>query len=279
MSNSITSEVIFPANGPADHAERQLGNVLRRWRRVLHFSQMDLALEAGISTRHLSFIETGRSRPSREVILKLAGALRLPLRHRNALLLVAGFSPEFSAALLDGERLAAVRSALRRHLSQHEPYPAIVVNSAYDILMANDGFRRTTALLAGPGALERYPNIFRLLFSTDGLRPYIVCWPAMRAGLLARLRGEALMARDEVAGRLLAELEAIPDSETSEMPADPWGDLPMVTLELHKDGRSWRFFSTITTFGTPLDVTVQELRLECLFPADQATDAQLQALR
>lgn len=273
MSDSITSEVISSATTPSPVVGREIGDALRRWRRALRLSQMDLALEAGISPRHLSFIETGRSRPSRGVVLQLAGALRLPLRQRNELLLAAGYSPEFSAAALDDARLAAVRHALRRHLRQHEPYPAVVVNPAYDILMTNEGFRRVTEALAGPGILERFPNVYRLLFADDGLRPYIVCWPVMRAGLLARLRGEALLSRDETVGRLLVELEAQPDPAAGETPADPWGGLPVMALELGKDGRTWRFFSTITSFGTPLDVTVQELRLECLFPADEATQA------
>jgi transcriptional regulator with XRE-family HTH domain len=268
MGNSITSEVIAQA---AKIPGAGIGYTLRRWRRALRVSQMDLAFDAGISSRHLSFIETGRSRPSREVVLQLAKALRLPLRQSNELLLAAGYAPEFSAVALDDERLAVVRHALRRHLRQHEPYPAAVVNSAYDILMTNEGFRRVTSLLAGPGALERHGNVYRLLFAADGLRPYVACWPAMRAGLLARLRGEALLTRDEAAVRLLAELEALPDPAAADLPADPWGGLPVMTLELCKDEVVWRFFSTVTSFGTPLDVTVQELRMECLFPADETT--------
>jgi transcriptional regulator with XRE-family HTH domain len=231
---------------------------------------MDLALEAEISPRHLSFIETGRSRPSREVVLQLASALHMPYRHRNSLLITAGFAPEFSASTLDDEHMAPVKYALLRHLEQHEPYPAVVVNPAYDILLANEGFKKTVSWFLGAEALDKYPNMARLTFAKDGLRPYLTCWPFMRDQLLARLREEALMAQNEAIWHLITDLEALePDAES--IPPDMSAGLPVISLELRRDGHIYRFFSTITSFGTPLDATVQELRLESLFPSDEAT--------
>lgn len=250
--------------------QTSLGDALRQWRRIRRLSQMDLALEAEISARHLSFIETGRSQPSREVVLQLAAALQMPYRHRNSLLLAAGFAPEFSASSLEQDHMAPVRYALVRHLQQHEPYPAVVVNPAYDILMANEGFKKTVSWFAGPDILEKYPNMARLTFAEDGLRPYLTCWPFMRDQLLARLREEALLAQNDAIWQLIRELEAL-EPDAAPTPPDMSAGLPMMNLELVRDGRAYRYFSTITSFGTPLDATVQELRLESLFPADEAT--------
>jgi hypothetical protein len=170
-----------------------------------------------------------------------------------------------------------VREALERHLNHHEPYPAIVVNSAYDILLANQGFLRMVTSLAGPDIFHRYPNVYRLLFATDGLRPYIRCWPVMRSLLLGRLRSEALIGRDGAAWQLLYELEGSLDADDGLIPP-PLTDLPVFTLDLEKDGQSFRLFSTITTFGAPLDITTQEIRLESMFPADEATRQAMVAL-
>lgn len=247
-----------------------LGDALRQWRRLRRISQMDLALEAAISPRHLSFIETGRSRPSREVVLQLAAALRLPYRHRNSLLLSAGFAPEFSASKLDDAHMAPVRFALTRHLEQHEPYPAVVVNPAYDILLANQGFKQVLSWFVDPGILDKYPNMARLTFAADGLRPYLSCWPFMRDQLLARLREEALLSHNPAIWQLIADLQTL-EPDAPAVPPDAGPGLPVMNLELARGGKTYRFFSTITSFGTPLDATVQELRLESLFPADEAT--------
>jgi transcriptional regulator with XRE-family HTH domain len=251
-------------------ASTSLGDALRHWRRIRHLSQMDLALEADISARHLSFIETGRSQPSRDVVLQLAAALHMPYRHRNSLLLAAGFAPQFSASTLEDEHMEPVKYALVRHLEQHEPYPAVVVNPTYDILMANEGFKKTVSWFAGPDVLDKYANMARLTFAEDGLRPYLTCWPFMRDQLLARLHEEALMAQNDAIWQLIADLEALePDSTAT--PPDMSAGLPLINIELVRNGCTYRFFSTITSFGTPLDATVQELRLESLFPADEAT--------
>ena len=233
-------------------------------------SQMDLALEAEISPRHLSFIETGRAQPSREVVLQLAGALRLPYRHQNSLLLAAGYAPQYATGRLEEERMTAVRYAIARHLQQQEPYPAVAVNPAYDILQANEGFRQLVGWLAGAEALQKYPNVARLTFAEDGLRPYVTCWPLLRNAMLVRLREESLMAQDPAIWALLEDLQELAAGSEEALP-DSFAGLPVMHLELEKGGRALRFFSTITTFGTPLDATVQELRLESFFPADEAT--------
>ncbi len=249
-----------------------IGDSLRLWRRTRSLSQMELALDADISPRHLSFIETGRSQPSREVVLQLAAALQLPFRHQNSLLMAAGYAPAYNASSLDDAGMAPVRYALERHLAQHEPYPAVVVNAGYDILMANSGMKGAVAWIAGEGALDRYPNMMRLMFAEDGLRPYLTCWPLMRDFMLARLREEQLMSPDAGVGELADELAALTPAP-DEMEVAPDMNLPVVSLELVKDGLTLRFFSTITSFGTPLDATVQELRLESMFPSDEATQA------
>jgi transcriptional regulator with XRE-family HTH domain len=183
-----------------------LGDTLRHWRRIRHVSQMDLALEADISPRHLSFIETGRSQPSREVVLQLASALHMPFRHRNSLLISAGFAPEFGVSGLNDQHMEPVRYALERHLEQHEPFPAVVVNPAYDILMANEGFKKTVSWFIGLDVLDKYPNMVRLTFAEDGFRPYLTCWPFMRDQLLTRLNEEALLAQNQAIWDLIADL-------------------------------------------------------------------------
>ncbi len=244
-----------------------LGKALRRWRRTRSMSQMDLALEAQISTRHLSFIETGRSKPSRGVVLQLAHALDLPFRHCNSLLMAAGYAPEYQALSLDDGRMTQVRFALERILQQHEPYPALVVDQAYNILMTNTGYRQAVELFAGSEALEKYSNVYRLMFAHDGLRPYCTNWPFLQAQLLGRLREDAQITQNEALMQLLSELAAkVPETFAQSIEVD--AILPVLSLELRKGSLVRRYFSTITTFGTPMDITVQELRIESLFPAE-----------
>ena len=146
----------------------------------------------------------------------------------------------------------------------------MVLNPAYDILIANEGFKKTVSWFVGTEALDKYPNMARLTFAEDGLRPFVTCWPFMRDQLLARLREEALLAQNEAIWQLIADLEVLePDAEST--PPDMSAGLPVMSLELCRDGHTYRYFSTITSFGTPLDATVQELRLESLFPSDEAT--------
>ncbi len=250
----------------------QIGDILRYWRRIRRLSQMELAAAANISTRHLSFVETGRSRPRRNVVLRLANALHLPFRHANALLESAGFSTNYSNIPLSDERMTPVRQALQRLLSQHEPLPALVVNHVYDILLSNQGFRNLSAWLAGEEVLRRYSNIYRLVFATDGLQPYFQDWPIVRHALLVRLHEEAVMRQDDRLWQLYADCAGQGTGGVKqETIQQEVITAPVLDFALRKDKVTLRFFSAITTFGTAADVTVQELHIESMFPVDAFT--------
>jgi transcriptional regulator with XRE-family HTH domain len=252
-----------------------VGPLLQHWRRTRRLSQLALAAEAEVSARHLCFIETGRASPSRAMVLKLAAVLDVPLRERNALLLAAGFAPGYAESPLDAPALAAVRGALDAILAQHEPYPAVVMDRNWDIERTNEAARRFFGFLldkhppAGPGPA----NVLRLMLHPGGVRPYVTNWPGVAAALVARVRREALGgATDERARRLLAEALAYPGVPDAIAPADAAAPLlPVVPVRFAKDGRRFDYFSTVTTLGTPQDVTLQELRIESFFPADDQT--------
>jgi len=246
------------------------GNFLRFWRKFNRMSQMDLALEIGVSTKHLSFVETGRSKPSRNLVLKMAHSLKLPLRHRNAFLKTAGYASEFGEEPFSGEKMEIVRQALQRMLEKHEPYPAFVVNAAYTILMTNSGYEQMIKFLVGEHALKKYDNVYHLTFAEDGLRPHIKDWPGIEQFMLNRLWDEAASTQNS---ELFSLFEEISRLRTSEDPMDFQVDdnLPIMSLTFEKDVMKASFFTTITTLGTPLDLTTQELRIESLFPADEDT--------
>lgn len=246
------------------------GDLLRFWRKINKMSQMDLALESGVSTKHLSFLETGRSKPSRNLVLKMAHTLKLPLRHRNAFLKAAGYASEFGEEPFNGEKMGIVRQALKRMLEKHEPYPAFVVNAAYNILMANSGYDQMIKFLAGEHALKKYANVYHLTFAEDGLRPYIKDWPGIEQFMLNRLRDEAASTQNN---ELFLLYEKISRLRTNEDPMDFQVDdnLPIMSITFEKDNIKASFFTTITTMGTPLDLTTQELRIESLFPANEDT--------
>jgi transcriptional regulator with XRE-family HTH domain len=253
------------------HAPPTVGQLLRRWRDQRRLSQMELALDAEVSTRHLSFVETGRSRPSREMVVRLAEHLDVPLRERNELLLAAGYAPAYPQSAMDEDRMEAVRTAVRQVLTGHEPYPALVVDRHWEMLDANGG---VAVLLAGidPQQLAPPVNALRLSLHPDGLAPRIVNLGEWRAHVLDRLRRQVAATADPQLASLLAELRAYPCDQP-----EPDVDLPgpgqiIVPLRLrHQDGSELRFMSIISTFGTPLDVTVQELSIEAFLPADAAT--------
>lgn len=256
------------------------GALLRSWRGARKLSQLDLATEAGVSARHLSFLENGRARPSREMVLLLAEVMAVPLREQNALLQAAGFAAAYGETDLDAPEMAAVRASIRFLLDRHEPYPAVLLDRHWNVVMTNRG---GTALLSGfvlsPAALQPPVNVMRLLFRPDGARSFIVNWDELAAAMIQRLHREAaLAARDDRAHALLAEALA------ADVPAD-WrtprlgADQPvLVPMRLARDGLEVALFSAITTLGTPLDVTLQELRLETFFPADDESEAALRAL-
>lgn len=262
---------------PRDGANA-FGVGLGRWRATRRESQLSLACSAGISQRHLSFIESGRSRPSREMVVRLCDSLDIPLRARNELLLAAGFAPVYpERALDDGPEMAAVRSALGLILAHHEPYPAFVLDRAWRVAMSNAAGQRLVAACVDAATLARLSadgglNFMRLMFEPDQMRPRIRNWPLVAPWLIARLRREAGGDPASPSAKLLAELAP---SEPRAPATDGERLTPTVPVELALDGANLRLFNTITTFGTPQDVTVQELRIELSFPADAESEALL----
>ncbi|MEM7345696.1 MAG: helix-turn-helix transcriptional regulator [Chloroflexota bacterium] len=247
-----------------------VGEILLYWRRLKKISQMELALTVDVSSRHLSFVETGKSKPSRALILRLAEALSLPFRQRNTLLRSAGYSAEFNNLPFDHSEMGLVHDALHSILAKHEPYPAIVMNAAYEILMKNSGFDRMVSWSAGEAALQKYTNIYRLMFAEDGLRPFFKDWPIIEHFVLARLLEEVMSTQNEA---LIALYDEIILLKTDATPVDLHieNNTPVSCFTLEKEGESASFFSTVMTFGTPINVTTQELRIESLFPVDDYT--------
>ena len=233
-------------------------------------SQFELALGSGISARHLSFVENGKSAPSRDTILRLAEELDLPLRERNDLLLAAGYAPVYSEATLDSPEMSAVRGAVRQVLRGHEPYPAVVVDRGWNLVDANAGVALLTEGLAEE-LLAPPANVLRVSLHPDGMAPRIVNLGEWRAHLLGRLRRQVALTADTGLIRLLNELRAYPcDQPEPEVEIPGPGDI-VVPLRIRDNDRELAFFSTVTTFGTPLDVTVAELAIESFFPADPET--------
>lgn len=250
-----------------------VGEQLRFWRARRRLSQLDLAMEAGISQRHLSFVESGRSRPGRDMVLLLAERLDLPLRERNRLLLGAGHAPHFAEHALEDEALADVRAAMMLILKGHEPFPALVVDRGWNLVAHNDA---VAPLLAGvaPWLLARPCNVLKLSLHREGLGPRIANYGEWRAHVLARLRHEAGATGDAALEALLAELEAMPSLEPRR-PAPVAAASPVVPLRLRTDRGELSLLSTTTIFGTPQDVTLSELAIEAFYPADAATRAAL----
>ncbi len=247
-----------------------LGTLLRDWRRRRHLSQLDLALEAGVSARHLSFLETGRSKPSRAMVLRLAGELDVPLRERNRMLLAAGYAPAYGERTIDAPDMTPVREALDLVLRGHEPYPAVVIDRWWNLVAAN---RAIAPLIAGIPP-ELLGNVLRLSLHPDGLAPRIANLGEWRAHLLDRLRREVALTADPALAELLEEAEAYPGE-----PAPATAEHAIaVPLRLRTEAGELSFLSTVATFGTAIDVTVAELSIEAFLPADEATATALRAL-
>jgi transcriptional regulator with XRE-family HTH domain len=255
------------------------GQLLREWRLRRNVSQLRLASGAAVSARHLSFVETGRARPSREMILYLADRLDVPLRERNRLLLAGGYAPVYGERPLESEELAAARGALERFLTAHEPYPALVVDRRWNIVLANTTARLLTAGVSSE-LLEPPANALRATLHPHGMAPRIVNLAEWSAHLLHRLEREIAATGDRELKTLRDELSAYPGVRTDPPAPESVAAAGIVLpLELrHEDGRL-SFFSTMTTFGTPADVTLAELSLEAFYPADDATASYLATLR
>lgn len=249
-----------------------VGHLLGQWRKRRRLSQFELAGQAEISTRHLSFLETGRSLPSREMLLRLASALEVPLRERNVLLVAAGLAPAFPLRSLDDPALAAPRRAVELVLQSQEPFPALALDRHWNVVASN---RAVAPLLSGVDAalLQAPLNVLRLSLHPQGLAPRIVNLSEWRTHLLERLRRQIDLTADPVLMSLLDEVRRFPagDGQTrrSSLARDYAG--VVVPLELRTEAGVLAFFSTTTVFGTPLDITLSELAIESFFPADAAT--------
>jgi transcriptional regulator with XRE-family HTH domain len=244
-----------------------IGDALRAWRKRRRLLQLDLSLDAGISQRHLSFVESGRARPSRDMVLLLAEQLGVPLRERNALLLAAGFAPAFHERKLDDPALAPARAAIQQVLERHEPYPALTFDRHWHMVMANAA---VAPLLAGVDAslLAQPVNLMRVALHPAGLAPRIVNLAEWRAEILHRLHRQVQASADPVLAALAAELEAYPGPRGS---AEPSGIA--ATLRLATPAGTLSFITTTMMFGTPSEVTLSELAVEAFWPADEATAA------
>jgi transcriptional regulator with XRE-family HTH domain len=254
-----------------------VGPLLREWRRRRRLSQLDLALEAGVSARHLSFVETGRARPSAEMVVHLAEQLDVPLRDRNQLLLAAGYAPAYGQRGLDEPEMGPVRDALERVLKGHEPYPALVVDRHWGMVAANGAI---AVLLEGVAEhlLEPPVNVLRLGLHPEGVAPRIANLPEWRAHLLDRLGRQAVVSGDPALAALHDELSSYPGGDPAPAHDLAAGEIA-VPLRLRAGDRELSFISTITTFGTAVDVTLSELSVEAFFPADDATAALLREAR
>lgn len=257
-----------------------VGGLIRQWRERRRLSQLSLALDAEISARHLSFLETGRANPSREMVLLLARVLEVPPRGRNELLLAAGYAPVYHERGLDAPEMAQVRRALEFTLRQQEPYPALVVDGRWNILMSNEGSSRLMGLFLDPAEAAALgpPNALRLFYHPRGMRPFIVNWQATAGALIQWLHRDMLRGHPETA-RLLDELLSYPDVPKAWRTLDLDAPAaPFLAVELAKDDLHLTFFSTLTSLGVPYDITLDELRVECFFPGDEGSEALMRRL-
>jgi transcriptional regulator with XRE-family HTH domain len=275
---------------------KQVGNLLRHWRNVRGRNQLDLSIETGVSQRHISFIESGRSNPSRQTLLEIAQALDVPLRERNTILLSAGYAPVYSEAAWNSVQMQSVTKALERILHQHEPFPALVMDRYWNVLMTNDSAPRFFNCFIDMSRRKSPRNMLHLMFDPDGMRPFVENWDSVASSLIHRVRTEATgRVIDEKTKELLAALLAYPDARPGPNPgaarvrdqsrhgrSGP-GDqgnqapgsapiLPMIPLSFRKAETVLNYFSLVTTVGTPQAIAAQELRIESMFPADEETE-------
>jgi transcriptional regulator with XRE-family HTH domain len=266
----------MPSTLPASPASgAPVGDLIRDWRRRRSLSQLELSLESSVSARHLSFLETGRAKPSRELLMKLADHLEVPLRERNELLLAAGYAPLYPARSLESEELRPARQALDRFLRAHEPYPAMVVNRYHELLTANDAMATLTGQVDAK-LLEPPANALRIALHPDGLARRTVNLEQWSAYLLSGLRREARVTGDGHLHELYAELAAYPGVSTQVSSEDGAAVGVLAPLRIIDDeGQELAFLSTIATFGTALDVTLAEVSIEAFYPANARTATRL----
>jgi transcriptional regulator with XRE-family HTH domain len=258
----------------AGSSRAPIGELIRTWRRRRSLSQLELALEADVSSRHVSFLETGRARPSREMVLRLAEHLEIPLRERNRLLLAAGYAPLYAERSLDEPEMASVHQALDRFLRAHEPYPAVVLDRHYNLVSANDALGAITAGVAAE-LLDPPANALRVALHPQGMAPRILNLSEWSAHLMHRLRRQAALRADPELDRLHAELAAYPGVCLDAPQEDGSGKDILLPLRMHVGDRELAFFSTVSTFGTAVDITLDELVIEAFYPANASTAAHL----
>lgn len=253
--------------------ETPIGRLLREWRASRRLTQLDLALEADLSARHLSYIETGKAQASREVVVRLAEALAMPLRERNALLMAAGYAPRYAETTLATPEMDQMRRAIELILAKQEPYPAFVVNRYWNVLMINQAAVRVNQFTTS-GREPRHSNILHQVFDPEDFRPFIANWHEVAEAFLSHLHHEiAATPRDPRPQQLLDEILRYPDVPTRwrfrDVDRPP---SPILTLRFKTPEGEICFFETFTTFATPRDVTLAEMRIECAFPADTRTE-------
>ncbi|RFU49423.1 helix-turn-helix domain-containing protein [Paraburkholderia sp. DHOC27] len=264
---------------PSTLPANDVGEMLRHWRSNRGKSQLDLALDTGVSQRHISFVEVGRSVPSRQMLIDLAQGLDIPLRDRNTLLLAAGYAPVYSEGAWNSQEMQSITRALERILHQHEPFPALVMDRYWNVLMTNDAAPRFFNCFIDMAQRTGTRNMLHLIFDPAGMRPFVANWAEVAKSLVQRVYREAVgRVVDEPTRELLDALLAYPDVKPEwRIPDPPDGTpeasaMPVVPLGFFKDGNTLNYFSMVSTVGTPRTVAAQELRVECLFPADEATE-------
>jgi transcriptional regulator with XRE-family HTH domain len=255
------------------------GRLLHHWRRVRRKSQLALALDADISARHLSFVESGRAKPSRDMVMKLANALNLPFREGNALLNAAGFAHAYRETGLSQPELAQTQKAIQLIFQHQEPYPAVVMDRHWNLIDSNNSAKSLFGLLLSDSKTPGPPNVLRLMFHPDGLRPWVANWNAVARSLIQRVHREAVGGLpDQKTLSLLEEMKSYAGvSDVVQTPDFTAPITPIQAIQFRKGTLAVDFFSAVTTLGTPLDVTLQEIRIECFFPADEQTAAKAAA--
>jgi transcriptional regulator with XRE-family HTH domain len=252
----------------------ELGALLRHWRDIRGRSQLDLSLDTGVSQRHISFIESGRSVPGRQTLLDIAQALDIPLRDRNTLLLAAGYAPIYSEGAWNAPEMQSVTKALGRILRQHEPFPAVVMDRYWNVLMANEAAPRFFNCFTDMAARQGPRNLLHLMFDPKGMRPFVANWEAVAKSLFQRVYRESVgRVIDERTKELLAALLAYPDVKAEWKNPMVLSAMPVIPIGFVKDDKVLSYFSMVTTVGTPQTIAAQEMRIECMFPADEATEA------
>ena len=256
-----------------------VGTLVREWRGRRHRSQLDLAIEVGVSARHLSFVETGRAKPSPELVIALAEGLDVPLRERNTMLLAAGYAPRYGETSLDDPSMTMMHAAIQRLLDAHDPYPGLVIDRHWNVVLTN---RAAVALVASlpPELLGPPINVYRVCLHPNGLAAHTRNFPAWASYLLHQLRRSVVLTNDSALVELQTEVNGYPnviELDRSQRDA-AWDEPPLlVPVVLELGGSKLSLFTTLTTFGTPRDITLDELAVELFFPADPETEALLRS--